>query len=249
MEIPGLEEASRLLGGAVLGPRELTAALGFDPLAVLPEDERPAVARIPFGAADLERARAEGEVLVLRLARDPEAADLERARAEGEVLVLRLARDPEGPLTMLRLAARLDGGLDPKVHKGVGYLLRDEWTIDEQPFAAAETCRTGWWLVRREPLAGTLNRTYREQDAVLAALGPSLPERPRRRSAAEIAFDTLCWQRAHGEYLLSRAWDWSRSETIDRGYASLGEFGPEGLRVIAYSAAVRFGTLGVCPQR
>src|SRR5439155_19369750 len=55
MEIPGLEEASRLLGGAVLGPRELTAALGFDPLAVLPEDERPAVARIPFGAADLER--------------------------------------------------------------------------------------------------------------------------------------------------------------------------------------------------
>ena len=226
MEIAGLEEASRLLGGAVLGPRELTAALGFDPLAGLPEDERPAIGRIPFGAADLER-----------------------ARAEGEVLVLRLARDPEGPLTMLRLAARLDGGLDPKVHKGVGYLLRDEWTIDEQPFAAAETCRTGWWLVRREPLAGTLNRTYREQDAVLAALGPSLPERPRRRSAAEIAFDTLCWQRAHGEYLLSRAWDWSRSETIDRGYASLGEFGPEGLRVIAYSAAVRFGTLGVCPQR
>ena len=226
MEIPGLEEASRLLGGAVLGPRELTAALGFDPLAVLPEDERPAIGRIPFGAADLER-----------------------ARAEGEVLVLRLARDPEGPLTMLRLAARLDGGLDPKVHKGVGYLLRDEWTIDEQPFAAAETCRTGWWLVRREPLAATLNRTYREQDAVLAALGPALPERPRRRSAAEIAFDTLCWHRAHGERLLSRAWDWSRSETIDRGYASLGEFGPEGLRVIAYSAAVRFGTLGVCPQR
>src|SRR5213080_3255296 len=120
MEIPGLEEASRLLGGAVLGPRELTAALGFDPLAVLPEDERPAVARIPFGAADLER-----------------------ARAEGEVLVLRLARDPAGPFTMLRLAARLDGGLDPKVHKGVGYLLRDEWTIDEQPFAAAPAERRG----------------------------------------------------------------------------------------------------------
>ncbi|TMA48379.1 MAG: hypothetical protein E6J83_03265 [Deltaproteobacteria bacterium] len=225
MEIAGLEEASRLLGGAVLGPQELAAALGFDPLAALRGDERPAVARIPFGAADLER-----------------------ARADGEMLVLRLARDPEGLLTMLRLAARLDGGLDPKVHKGVGYLLRDEWTIDEQPFAAAETCGTGWWLVRREPLAATLNRTYREQDAVLAALGPP-PERPRRRSAAEIAFDTLCWHRAHGERLLSRAWDWSRSETIDRGYASLGEFGPDGLRVIAYSAAVRFGTLGVCPQR
>ena len=35
MEIAGLEEASRLLGGAVLGPQELAAALGFDPLAAL----------------------------------------------------------------------------------------------------------------------------------------------------------------------------------------------------------------------
>jgi hypothetical protein len=28
-----------------------------------------------------------------------------------------------------------------------------------------------------------------------------------------------------------------------------GEFGERGLGVIAYSRAVRFGTLGVCPQR
>jgi len=226
MDVVGLDEASRAVGGAVLGPREIAAALGFDPFAVLTEDEQAAVARIPFAGADLER-----------------------ARTEGEMLVLRLARDPEGPLTMLRLAGRIDGGLDPKVHKGVGYLLRDEWTIDEQPFAAAETCRTGWWLVRREPLPATLNRGYREQDAVLAALGPSRPDRPRRRSAPEIAFDTLCWHRAHGERLLAGAWDWSRSETLDGGYASLGEFGPQGLRVIAYSGAVRFGTLGACPQR
>ena len=226
MDVAGLDDASRVLGDAVLGPRELAAALGFDPLAVVSEAERPAVARIPFGRAELER-----------------------ARADGEMLVLRLARDPEGPLTMLRLATRLGGGLDARVHKGVGYLLRDEWTIDDQPFATAETCRTGWWLVRREPLAATLNRTYREQDTVLAALGASTPERPRRRSAPEIAFDALCWQRARGAPLLATAWDWSRSETTDGGYAALGELGPAGLRVIAYSGAVRFGTLGVCPQR
>jgi len=226
MDVVGLDQASHALGGAVLGPREIAAALGFDPSAVLTAEERAAVARIPFAAADLER-----------------------ARAEGEMLVLRLPRDPDGPLTMLRLGGRVGGGLDPKVHKGVGYLLRDEWTIDDQPFAAAETCRTGWWLVRREPLPATFNRGYREQDAVLAALGPTPPERARRRSAVEIAFDTLCWQRAHGEHLLGGAWDWSRSESLDGGYAALGEFGPQGLRVIAYSGAVRFGTLGACPQR
>src|SRR6266566_3476794 len=118
----GLDTAARALGGAVLGPREITAALGFDALAVLTPAEQAAVARLPFGAADLERARAAGEMLVLRL------------------------------------AARLRTGLDPAVHKGVGYLLRPEWTIDDQPFATEETCTAGWCLVGREPLDETLNR-------------------------------------------------------------------------------------------
>ena len=221
-DIDGLAAAARALGGAILGPREITAALGFDALAVLTPAEQAAVMRLPFGAADLERAR---------------AAD--------ELLVLRLPRDPEGPLTMLRLAARLRAGLDPAVHKGVGYLLRPEWTIDDQPFASSETCTAGWWLVRREPLGETLNRAFAEQERVL---GPAPPDRPRRRSAAEIAFDTLLWERVHGERLLAATWDWSRSVSTDQGYAALGEFGPHGLRVIAYSRAVRFGTLGVCAQ-
>jgi len=221
--ITGLEAATRTLAGAVLGPRELAAALGFDPLAVLTPDERAAVGRVPFGTAELER-----------------------ARGDGELLVLRVPRDPDGPLTMLRLAARLGGGLDPAVHKGSGYLLRPEWTIDDQPFAVEETCVAGWWLVRRAPLPETLNRGYAAQES---ALGTAAPERPRRRSAPEIAFDALCWHRVHGERLLAAAWDWSRSVSTDQGHAALGEFGENGLRVIAYSRAVRFGTLGVCAQR
>jgi hypothetical protein len=221
--IAGLEDATRVLGGKVLGPRELGGALGFDPLATLTPAERSEVERLPFSAADLER-----------------------ARSDGELLVLRVARGPDGPLTMVRLAERLKSGLDPAVHKGVGYSLRPEWTVDDQPFATEETPVTGWWLVRREPLPATLNRPYGQQET---ALGAGANGRPRRRSAAEIAFDTLCWQRAHGERLLAAAWDWSRSVSTDQGYAALGEFGPNGLRVIAYSRAVRFGTLGVCAQR
>jgi len=147
---------------------------------------------------------------------------------------------------MLRLAARLGGGLDPAVHRGSGYLLRPEWTIYDQPFAVEETCAAGWWLVRRDPLPATLNRPYVEQEKVL---GADAPDRPRRRSAPEIAFDTLCWHRVHAERLLATAWDWSRSVSTDQGYAALGEFGVAGLRITAYSRAVRFGTLGVCPQR
>jgi hypothetical protein len=225
-DIAGLDAATEAMGGAVLGPRELRAGLGFDPLAVLDAAAEPAVARIPFSNAQLAE-----------------------ARAAGEMLVLRVARDPEGPLTLERLLARLGGGLDPQVHKGAGYLLRPEWTIDDQPFATAEVPAAGWWLVRREPLPVTLNRAYEAQDRALASLGPAPAARPRRRSAVEIAFDTLCWQRVHGERLLAGAWDWSRSLSTDQGYAALGEFGTGGLRLVAYSRAVRFGTLGVCPQR
>src|SRR5262245_24183886 len=221
-----LDDASRALGDAVLGAKEIAGALGFDPLATLTAEERASVDRVPFTPAELAM-----------------------ARSRGEFLVLRVPRDPEGPSTMLRLAARIAGGLDPRVHKGVGYLLRDEWTVDDQLFATQETCAPGWYLVQRDPLPATLNRAYREQDAVLDTLEPGRPGVPRRRSAVEIAWDTLLWQRARDERLLARAWDWSRSESADGGLAALGEFGPQGLGVIAYSRAVRFGTLGVCPQR
>lgn len=221
-DIPGLEAAQRALGGAILGPRELAAVLGFDPMRALTADERRLVGQIPFGSADLER-----------------------ARTAGEMLVLRLPRSPDGPLSILALAEQL-GGIDPAAHKGVGYSLRPEWTIDGQPFAAEETCAAGWWLVRREPSRETLNRTYQAQDA---ALGPHAPGRPHRRSAVEIVYDTLLWERVHGERLLAKTWDWSRTVSLDQGYAALGEFGEKGLRLIAYSRAVRFGTLGVCVQR
>jgi hypothetical protein len=221
-----LDAAVRALDGAVLGPQEIAGALGFDPLAALTPDERAAVDTVPFSTSDLAT-----------------------AREQHEILVLRIPRDAAGLLTMLRLAERLAGGLDPKVHQGVGYLLRDEWTIDAQPFATRETCAAGWYLVRRDLLPATLNCGYREQDAVLAALGPTRPGVARRRSAIEIAWDTLLWRCARDEHLLADGWDWSRSESNDGGLAALGEFRAQGLGVIAYSRAVRFGTLGVCPQR
>src|SRR5262249_59472349 len=100
-DIGGLAAARGVLGDRVLGPREVGSALGFEPLAVLTATERALVSRLPFTAADLER-----------------------ARADGEMLVLRIPRDPDGPLTMLRLARRLAGGDAPAARKGRGPLPR-----------------------------------------------------------------------------------------------------------------------------
>lgn len=226
MEIDGLNAATRALNGAVVGPTEIAATLGFDPLTVLTPQERRAVSHVPFTAKELDR-----------------------GRADGDMLILRVPRAPDGPFTMERLASTLSTGLHPSVHKGVGYMLRDEWTIDGQPFATQDAPVAGWWLVRRTPLKATLNKPYGAQDEALAALGPETPDRPRRRNAVEVTYDTLLWREVHGERLLEGAWDWSRSHTADQAFVALGEFGPQGLRVIAYSRAVRFGTLGVCTQR
>lgn len=220
----GLEEARRILGDRVLGPEEIVAALGGDPLAALAPSEREVAARIPY-----------------------DTAVLEAAKVEDCMLVLRVTQDADGPLTIMRLDERFAGGIDPCAHTGVGYELRDEWTIGAQPFATTEHCAPGWTLVRRTPLPATVNKTRQAQEAVLPARSPSSP--PSRRSAVEIVYDTLLWHHARGERLLGDAWDWSRSASTDGGFAAVGNFDDAGLRIVAYSPAVRFGTLGVCTQR
>jgi hypothetical protein len=224
MPMTEVGEARRILGDAMLGPQEISACLGPSAVADLRPHEHAALDHVPF-----------------------DRAALERAAADDLFLVLRVPRDAAGPLTIVALGERLPDALDPRVHTGVGYALRDEWTIDTQALGTTETCAFGWALVHKTPLPGTLNRSRDAQDAVLDTLPAG--DRPPRRSAVEAVYDTLLWRHARGERLLANAWDWSRSDSTDAGYAAVGDHGERGLRIIAYSPAVRFGTLGVCLQR
>lgn len=175
---------------------------------------------------------------------------LEAARSRGDILVYRIATDGAEPLTVLRLLERFPETVQAQLLKGVGYQLKDEWTVASEPFAAAETCRPGWRLVHGTPVPATCNCSYDQQDVALARYAETLGVGGRlvRRSAIEIVYDTIVLRRAHGTRLLEHVWDWSSTPTQDGGYATVGEFGDDGLKVVGYSRAVRFGTLGVCPQ-
>src|SRR5262249_16994485 len=217
MPVVTVDEARAAIGGAMLGPDDIATVLGFDPLEALSTHERHVVSDFPFSVADLST-----------------------ARANGEFLVLRVPRDAHGPLTMLRLAERLAGGLDPQVAQGGGVLLGGHGTHGAQPLAAHGP----------RPAGGAAGRRGRPvEGGVVAEVAGGHAGVPGRRSGVEIAWDTLLWHRTHSERLLAGAWDWSRSESVDEGLVALGEFSDKGLGVIAYSRAVRFGTLGVCPQR
>jgi len=221
-----VREARALFGDDLLGPDEVGRVLEAEPRR-LASSAPHTLETVPF-----------------------DRATLEAARERRELLVFRVPSDGEQPLTVLRFADRFRDAIEAKLRKGVGYLLKDEWTLDSERFAGTATCRLEWRLVHREPIAATCNLSFDLQEAALArhAASLGLTDKLRRRSAIEIVYDTILFARARGVRLLERWWDWSDTPTMDGGYVTAGEFGAGGLHVLGYSRAVRFGTLGICPQ-
>jgi hypothetical protein len=220
-----LAEAQKIFGTAMLSPSDAARVLDVTS-SQLTSDAPGAADVVPYDRGTLERARANGELLVFR------------ASAAG------------APLTLMGLLERFPETVLPRLLKGVGYQLKDEWTVDQEPFASTTTPRPGWRLVHGAPISATCNLSYELQTEALERYADARGLRGRlgRRSAIEAVYDAVMLRRAHGTRLLEHAWDWSDTPTQDGGYVTVGEFGPAGLNVLGYSRAVRFGTLGVCAQ-
>ena len=173
------------------------------------------------------------------------AEELNDAKANGEMLVLRLAKEGGTPLTLQRMIQHLPQLFDERYLRKMGYQLRDDWGIELEPLATTDTCTFGWALVRKEILDETRNLAYDEQEAVVTRTRVDL----RRRTAVEAAYDTLLHFGARHARLLEKTWDWTKSRTVDGGYLNVGGFGPAGLQILSFSRAVRHAALGVCPTR
>jgi hypothetical protein len=220
-----IAEARALFGASFLGPDDVARLLSVTP-ASLTSDPR-TLETVPFSKTELDA-----------------------GHARGDLLIFRTAVDGGGSLTLMRMLERFPETVQPQLLKGVGYQLKDEWTVPQEPFAASATCRPGWRLVHRKPVPATCNLNYEQQSAALDRYATSLGAQGKlaRRSAIEAIYDTILLMRAHGTHVLEHTWDWSDTPTQDGGYVTVGEFGSDGLRIVGYSRAVRFGTLGVCPQ-
>lgn len=167
-----------------------------------------------------------------------DAETLMRAADDGMMLVLRVARG-EAPLTVLELADRFPGPAE------LGKSYRSSWFAAET-FATTETCKLGWSLVDKQPFAASRNRSYGEQDEALVQRSQRMGLALRRRTAIEMVYDTLLYAAARNQRLLESEWDWSSSATGDGGLVSAGQFDERGLRLLGYSKAVRFDSLGIC---
>jgi hypothetical protein len=220
-----IAEARALFGPSLLSPDDVARLLSVAPEKLVADPA--AREAVPFSKAQLE-------------------SGLKR----GDLLVYRSETDGSEPLTLLRMIERFPEAVQPQLLKGVGYQLKDEWTVAGEPFASSATCRSGWRLVNVSPVPATCNLNYEQQEIALRRYAESLGLQGglSRRSAIEIVYDTVLLKRAHGTRLLEHTWDWSETATQDGGFVTVGEFAADGLRVVGYSRAVRFGTLGICPQ-
>jgi hypothetical protein len=179
-------------------------------------------------------------------------AQLETARAGGEMLVLRIAEANDHPVTIGHMIATHPAAFDPALLQKAGYQLKSDWGIELEPLAQTETCEPGWALVRKEIVDATRNLAYDEQSRRLHDYAASLKTAPasvRRRTAVEAVYDTVLVHACRGRRLLESAWDWTSSETLDRGYLNVGGFGVKGMQILSFSGAVRHGGLGICPTR
>lgn len=217
METPANLDARRIFAVDFLGVEEVARTFGGDPQAALSAEERAIVAEMPFDRDLLMRAADEGMMLVLRL---PQATD-------------------GRPLTIVEIAGRFPGTGD------LGKSGNESW-FSKEGFATKDTCRLGWALSDKHVFAASRNLSFVEQDAELAGRSARLGIRLRRRTAVEIVYDTMVYAASRSERLLAREWDWSSSTTADGGIVTAGEFDDKGLRLVGYSKAIRFDTLGVC---
>ncbi|GIW45741.1 MAG: hypothetical protein KatS3mg077_3023 [Candidatus Binatia bacterium] len=180
-----------------------------------------------------------------------DAEILREAAGEGMALVYRVATLGDRPFVLERAIETFPNLFDQRFLRQVGYQLKEEWGILLEPLSRTETPRPGWALVRKETLPSSRNRTYNEQSRLLEQWGQRWQLhglKVGRRLAVEIVYDSLLFFLSRGKRLLEREWDWSSSTTIDGGYVNVGGFGASGLQIFSYSAAVRHGALGVCPE-
>jgi len=230
-------EAKRILGKDFLGIeavrnmefelRNLGVDISFD-LDILGDLQ--SVPEIPYSFKDLEIAKQNGEMLVLR-------AQTMEVRRNGERVTIANFRE-----------------IFSKDPLGLKYSLFDPnfWYKNEQ-FANTMEIKLGWSLVKKEVLAGSLDTTWDYQEQLLRQYGDDLKKLGadhfyvKRRTAMEATWDTILYYINTGNSLLV-ACDWGQSSILNKKVYA-GHFLLNGFGIYCSSPNNKDGLVGVCPCR
>ncbi len=255
-----VEFSKKLFERDFLGPEAVEKTFGFSPR---PEEVPP----IQFTHQELDDAKNNGEVLILRV---PRAAD-------------------RSPLTIQKMQEILQPALDLANRGNV--LLSTDW-YENEDFFTQERPRPGWALVAKkpieaskgknfleqsialadylestayrnnsvhEPLANAVQELLREKQAIADILGSREPASAKlaqlsineltRQTASEAIYDLMMYFQNNNERLMQREYTWTNSRASDGDLVYVGRFDSDGVNVYGSSPDDSYSDLGVCPSR
>ncbi len=160
----------------------------------------------------------------------PDKASLEWCRDNGMMLVA----GPPKPMSLLDVR---------NVKNDDFYSKEGGWYAEnEQEFSRDDKIETKWIAVRKEPIAGSLSKSWSEQRELITdpAIVPN---------TAETVWALTTYKAVRGVYLLPN--HYVRTSSLgSHGYrVCVGSFGAEGLSVDSYWDGVRFDDLGLAAAR
>ena len=187
--------------------------------------------------------------------------DLELARQNGEMLILRVGSmqkdGRENPVTLInfRELFRADplGRIDTPF-----YSFRPEandWYKDEDFATRAGEIQLSWALVTKEVLAESKGKNHEKQTEVMKKHANELKKKGasntdfRRRTPTEAAWDTLLYYVNNEEQLLSGTYDWTNTQSSDGYLVGVGYFGSVGVLAYGWNPDRSDDILGVCLSR
>ncbi len=194
---------------------------------------------LPYDEQDLQLAKQNGEMLVLR----PE----EMERDEGKM-----------PLTLMNFRKLFSKNPLGKT----GAIFGTNWYTREKFATQAGEIKLGWSLVRKDVLMvrrgvldGAIFTSWNKQEGLLQQYGEGLKIQGaknvsvRRRTALEAVYDTLLYYVNTGEKLLLDKYDWGQTKTSVGSYVYLGRFNTGGLRAFRIIPGHSYYSIGVCATR
>lgn len=170
-----------------------------------------------------------------------EEAKRDENKGKARLVVLRPefmeVRGERKSVTLLNLKHLL-GNKNPFGNGKVFY--KQDWYHTEA--FAQEGLKAKYALPTKEVVPGSLGKNWNDQEKLVEP-GES------RREAVEAVWDMLLYYAATGKKIMETKWDWTKTQTSDRGLVHVGGFDSEGLVVDGWKPDNVYSALGVCLSR
>jgi len=183
--------------------------------------------------------------------------DLQLAKRNGEMLVLRTNEMNIGniptPISLINFRELFKR--DPNNNGQTMFYYGKDWYANSPFVAETGDIKPEWALVKKNILVDSLNKNWDQQKEILKEYGKilrrdgGLHTTIRRRTATEFVWDMMLRYTNTDTKLLPETYDWTQTRLSNGYLLYVGAFDSIGVRVFGNRPDYSYSNLGVCPSR